>query len=122
MNLQKLLVTLRGEESIPAAAKRIGLSPNYYRYIEKGYDTQRQVPINPSRETLEKIAKAYKVDFNVLAKAAGMEVKEKANLVAFSDDPILHQWYKTLPYQNRADIEMLHGIWTIIKGRDGNVL
>ncbi|MER2190660.1 MAG: helix-turn-helix transcriptional regulator [Solibacillus sp.] len=122
MNLQRLLISLRKEETIPAAAKRMGISANYYRYIEQGFDPYRNAPIKPSPTILKKIADAYKVDYAIIATAAGLEIDEAIEAPPFSDDPILHQWYKTLPTEDTKDIVRLYEIWLLIKGGQDNVL
>ncbi|MFF5994834.1 helix-turn-helix transcriptional regulator [Lysinibacillus sp. KU-BSD001] len=126
MNLQKLLVSLRGEESIPTAAKRMGLSIEYYRSIERGYCKRRGNIINPSPTTLKKIAKAYKVDYMVLVEAAGYENDIKYNpertVIPFREYPVIQKWYESLPSENIDDIKRLHAMWQLLKGCDIDVL
>ncbi|MER2126338.1 helix-turn-helix transcriptional regulator [Solibacillus sp.] len=122
MNLPQLLIQLRGEETPNQAALRIGLSPNYYRDLERGYSLQRKKPLIPSKETLEKIAVAFKVDYNILAKAANLPVKNHVESVPFPDNPNLHQWYKSLPDENLEDVQKLFNMWQLLRGGNQNVL
>lgn len=125
LNLQQLLITLRGEESLRLAAKRIGLSHSYYRTLELGYNPSRNIPVVPSADTLAKIAAAYKVDYMDLVKAAGYEKDPDYNFnltVPFSNYPALQQWYENLPNENIESVMQLHAIWQILKGSDRHVL
>lgn len=126
MKLQNLLVSLRGEESVPAASKRIGLSPNYYRNLEKGYDPHRGNQVTPSPTTLKKIARAFKVDYMLLVEAAGYENDPKYNpavaTIPFHDKPVLQEWYNSLPNEDIEEVTKLYGIWKVLKGRGFNVL
>ena len=126
MKLQKLLISLRGEESIPAAAKRMGLSPNYYRNIENGTDPQRGNIVKPSPHTLKKIARAYKVDYMVLVEAAGFinDVKYNPELAAvpFREYPTLQKWYESLPFENLEEVKRLYAMWQLMKGCDPDAL
>lgn len=116
LKLQDLLIELRGEETPNQAALRIGISPNYYRDLERGYSLQRGKPLNPSKEILEKIAVAFKTDYNILAKAANLPVKDTVESVPFPDNPTLHQWYKSLPNENVEDVQKLFNMWQLLKG------
>lgn len=126
LKLQNLLIKLRGEESIPTAAKRMGISPSYYRNIEKGHDPQRGTKVTPSPATLEKIAKAYKVGYMRLVKAAGYENDPKYNpevlIHPFVEYPTLQKWYESLPNEDIETVAKLYSIWTIMKGNGKNVL
>lgn len=126
LKLQKLLVSLRGEESIPTAAKRMGLSVNYYRNIEKGFDPHRGNKVAPSPTTFKKIACAFKVDYMVLVEAAGYEndpaYNPAAAAVPFHEYPTLHEWYSSLPNEDINDVTKLYAIWKVMKGCDVNVL
>lgn len=116
MNLQQLLIQLRGEESPNQAALRIGIAPNYYRDLERGYYLQSGKPINPSKETIKKITVAFKVDYAILAKAANLPVEKENQSIPFANQPHLHQWYKGLPSENLDDIEKLYNVWQMLKG------
>lgn len=126
MKLQNLLIKLRGEESIPTAAKRIGMSANYYRNIENGFDPIRGTKPTPSPAILEKIAKAYKVDYMKLVKAAGYESDPKYNPEVlkqpFFEYPTLQKWYETLPNEDIETVAKLYAIWKVMKGNGENVL
>ncbi|WP_413362295.1 helix-turn-helix domain-containing protein [Lysinibacillus sp. 3P01SB] len=123
MNLQQLLKTLRAEESVPTAAKRIGISAGYLRNLERGYDPQRSnKPLNPSPITLNKIAEAYKVDYQMIAEAAGIEVKAEQNeFIPFHDEPLIHHWYTNLPSEDIQEVKKLYGIWKLMKGENLDV-
>lgn len=116
MNLSQLLIQLRGEETPNQAALRIGLSPNHYRDLERGYSLQRGKPLKPSKETLEKIAVAFKTDYCILAKAANLPVKDTIESVPFPDNPTLHQWYKSLPGEKLEDVQKLFNMWQLLRG------
>lgn len=122
LKLPELLIKLRGEETPNQAALRIGMSPNYYRDLERGYSLQRGVPLNPSKEIIKKIAIAYKVDYHILAKAANLPIEERNRLISFENHPQLHQWYKSLPDENPEDVEKLFNVWQLLKGGNQNVL
>lgn len=122
LKLQELLIELRGEETPNQAALRIGISPNYYRDLERGYSLQRGKSIRPSEETLRKIAIAFKVDYNILAKAANFPIRENVESVPFPHNPTLHQWYKSLPNEKLEDVEKLFTMWQLLKGGNQNVL
>lgn len=122
MNLPELLIQLRGEETPNQAALRIGISPNYYRDLERGHSLQRGKSIRPSEETLRKIAIAFKVDYNIFAKAANLPIRENVESVPFSNNPTLHQWYKSLPNEKLEDVEKLFTMWQLLKGGNQNVL
>ncbi|ABJ09642.1 helix-turn-helix transcriptional regulator [Geobacillus stearothermophilus] len=70
-SLGELLRELRGNASLREASERIGISHNYLRNLEKGIDPRTKTPINPSAETLKKIAKAYDYPYEELLKVAG---------------------------------------------------
>lgn len=116
MNLQQILIQLRGEETPNQAALRIGISSNYYRDLERGYYLQSGKPLNPSKEIIKKIAVAFKIDYDILAKAANLPVEKQNQPIPFPDHPHLHQWYKGLPSENLDDIEKLYSIWQMFKG------
>lgn len=116
MNLQQLLISLRKEETIPQAAKRIGISANYYRYLEAGRDPYRDAPVKPSPTVLQKIAQAYKVDYLVVAKAGGLKVKAAQVAVPFENNPVLHQWYLSLPREEPQQVQKLFEMWNLLKG------
>ncbi|MER2107415.1 MAG: helix-turn-helix transcriptional regulator [Solibacillus sp.] len=116
MNLQQLLISLRKEETIPQAAKRMGISANYYRYLEAGIDPYRNAPVKPSPTVLQKIAKAYKVDYLFIAKAAGIEVEAETMEIPFENNPVLHQWYLSLPAEDPQQVERLFEMWNLLKG------
>lgn len=94
----------------------MGMSPNYYRDLERGYYLQSGKSLNPSKETLTKIAVAFKVDYNILAKAANLPEEKRKESIPFPNHPHLHQWYKSLPSENLANIEKLYNVWIVFKG------
>lgn len=122
VKLQELLIKLRGEETANQAALRIGISPNYYRDLERGFSLQRGTPLNPSKEIINKIATAYKVDYHILAKAADLPREVENQTVPFMNHPQLHQWYKSLPDEKLEDVEKLFNMWKLLNGGNQNVL
>ncbi|GGH80137.1 transcriptional regulator with XRE-family HTH domain [Pullulanibacillus pueri] len=69
--LGELLKALRGERSLRAVAESTGLSHSYIADIEKGYRRATHKPLNPSPETLKKLAKAYNYSYEQLMEKAG---------------------------------------------------
>lgn len=53
------------------AAEKSGLSHTYIRDLELGVNRKTKTPINPSPETLKRLASAYNYDYNELMKKAG---------------------------------------------------
>lgn len=125
LNLQQLLIQLRGEESLRLAAKRIGITHSYYHKIELGYDHYRNIPVSPSADTLAKIATAFKVDYMDLVKAAGYENDPHYNpdlLLPFQESPELQEWYTKLAQEDIQIVKQLHTTWKSLKGCDTDVL
>lgn len=94
--LGSMLEKLRGKLSLREAAEKSGLSHTYIRDIERGYNRATKTPINPSPDTLEKLAKAYNTSYRELMEKAGYldsSVREDYavyNLTPFSiEDPNL---------------------------------
>lgn len=118
MKLGALLKELRGDESLRNASKRMNISYSYLSLLEKGIDNRTGTPVKPSSETLRQIAKGYKYDYMKLIKIAGYLADEKYNpklIEPFSNNPSLHQWYKSLPSYNEKDVEKLKNMWEIIQ-------
>lgn len=85
-SLGELLRELRGNASLREASERIGISHNYLRNLEKGIDPRTKTPINPSAETLKKIAKAYDYPYEELLKVAGyLDDNDKPKLPALTE-------------------------------------
>lgn len=124
MKLQKLLIELRGVESIPKAAKRIGISATYLRMLEKGIDSRRGNTMKPTQITLRAIAKGYKIDYLTLLEAAGFlnDINYNPDISPLSSHPKLQQWYNALPNEDIKEIERLYVIWNLMKGCDLDVL
>jgi len=78
--LSKLIIGLRGSESIRKVAKRAGISHNYLGILEKGFDPQTKAPINPSPETLMNLANAYDYPYEELMRKAGYLASESKDL------------------------------------------
>jgi transcriptional regulator with XRE-family HTH domain len=66
-----LLRELRGKKSLRAVADETGLSHSYISDIEKGFRRGTKTPINPSADTLKRLANAYEYPYEKLLKAAG---------------------------------------------------
>nr|WP_054550352.1 helix-turn-helix transcriptional regulator [Lysinibacillus sphaericus] len=79
----------------------------------------------PKPPTIEKIARALKVDYNELMEIAGyLELetskqtqldKDEAEFQAFANDPELEMWYKELPKSDEEELRKLRTIWEMIK-------
>lgn len=70
-DLGNLLKELRGKKSLRAVAEETGLSHSYISDIEKGYRRGTKTPINPSPDTLKRLADAYNYPYEDLLKEAG---------------------------------------------------
>ena len=69
--LGNLLKQLRGDMSLREAGERIGVSHNYIRLLEVGFDPRTQKEIKPSAESLKKFAAAYGYSYEKLMDTAG---------------------------------------------------
>lgn len=69
--LGDLLRELRGKRSLREIADLTELSHTYISDVEKGYRRGSKKPLNPSPETLKRLAKAYDYPYEKLMKAAG---------------------------------------------------
>lgn len=79
----------------------------------------------PKPPTIEKIARALKVEYNELMEIAGyLESetskqtqidKDEAEFQAFANDPELEMWYKELPKSDEEELRKLRTIWEMIK-------
>lgn len=86
--LGKLLRRLREDEPLRDAAERIGISHTYLSVLEKGYDPRTGKEINPSAETLQKLAMAYNYDYRMLLRIAGyLDSNDIINHTENADDP-----------------------------------
>ncbi|MCK9327359.1 MAG: helix-turn-helix domain-containing protein [Bacteroidales bacterium] len=86
--LGKLLKRLREGEPLRDTAERIGISHTYLRVLEKGYDPRTGKEINPSAETLQKLAIAYNYDYRKLLQIAGyLDNNDIINHTENTDDP-----------------------------------
>ncbi|MGP4079174.1 helix-turn-helix domain-containing protein [Pseudalkalibacillus sp. R45] len=70
-NLGELLKELRGSRPLREVSKRTGLSHTYISDLEKGYKHGTKVPINPSPDTLKRLANAYNYSYRKLLERAG---------------------------------------------------
>lgn len=69
--LGDLLRELRGKRSLREIAALTELSHTYISDVEKGYRRGTKKPLNPSPDTLKRLAKAYDYPYEELLKAAG---------------------------------------------------
>lgn len=79
----------------------------------------------PKPPTIEKIARALKIDYNELMKIAGylesdtseetQVEKDEVEFQAFANNPTLQKWYKELPKSKEEDLEKLRKMWEILK-------
>ncbi|MFF5994240.1 helix-turn-helix transcriptional regulator [Lysinibacillus sp. KU-BSD001] len=70
-DLGDLLRELRGSRSLREIGEITELSHTYIADIEKGYRRGTKKPINPSPETLKRLADAYNYPYEDLMKIAG---------------------------------------------------
>lgn len=120
MKLGQLLKELRGDESLRDAAKRINISHVYLAMLEKEIDRRTGKPLQPTPETLKKIAQGYKCDYTRLMTAAGIvEEVIPSPGEPFPDNPILQNWYKQLPNCREEDVVKLMAMWQLIQTKDG---
>jgi transcriptional regulator with XRE-family HTH domain len=86
------LKKLRGKMSYREASERSGLSHSYIRYIEIGKRPGSDTPINPSPDTLKRLAKAYDHPYENLMIAAGyFDGDDKIEDIIISDNSIEEQ-------------------------------
>lgn len=81
----------------------------------------------PKPPTIEKIARALKIDYNELMKIAGylesdtseetQVEKDEVEFQAFANNPTLQKWYKELPKSKEEDLEKLRKMWEILKDK-----
>ncbi|CEG25966.1 helix-turn-helix domain-containing protein [Bacillus sp. B-jedd] len=69
--LGNLLRKLRGEKSLRSIAEKTGLSHSYISDVESGYRRGTKKPLNPSPETLKRLASAYDYPYEKLMEIAG---------------------------------------------------
>lgn len=77
--LGELLKELRGKKSLREIAEITELSHTYISDIEKGVRRGTMAPINPSPDTLKRLAKAYNYPYNELLEVAGYIDNKFAN-------------------------------------------
>jgi Helix-turn-helix. len=66
-----LIRLLRGDESLRDAAQRAGISHTYLGQLEVGIDKRTGKVINPSADTLQRLAKAYNYPYEKLLASVG---------------------------------------------------
>lgn len=93
-DLGKELLNLRVKLglSLREAKEKTGLSHNYIRKLELGFDPSTKTPIEPSVETLKKISLGYGISFDKLMQLANYSSSIEKNEVIATKVPI----YKTL--------------------------
>ncbi|RVT67689.1 helix-turn-helix domain-containing protein [Niallia taxi] len=69
--LGELLRELRGKRSLREIAKITEISHTYISDLEKGFRRDTKAPINPSPDTLKRLANAYDFSYEELMKSAG---------------------------------------------------
>ncbi|WP_121605554.1 helix-turn-helix domain-containing protein [Virgibacillus sp. Bac332] len=116
-DIGKLLIELRGKESLREASKRIGISHTYLDTIEKGFDKRSGKVVKPSPDTLRLISNAYNYPYIKLLRLAGYidEAKDEEEFEAFRNDPSLERWYRELPKNKEEDLKRLKKIWEAFK-------
>ncbi|WP_209121561.1 helix-turn-helix domain-containing protein [Alkalihalobacillus sp. BA299] len=77
--LGELLRKLRGKRSLRNVAKLTDLSHTYISDLEKGFSHNTKAPINPSPDTLKRLAKAYEYPYEELLTKAGYIDEENEN-------------------------------------------
>ncbi|WP_148133305.1 helix-turn-helix domain-containing protein [Candidatus Formimonas warabiya] len=70
-DLSRLLIKLRGDESLRDVAKRAQISHSYLSHLEKGRDPRTGKPLYPSPDTLKSLSKAYNYPYEKMLAAAG---------------------------------------------------
>lgn len=117
LNLGEFLKELRGDEGLRDAAERMDITYSYLAMLERGKNRRTGNPIKPTPETLQQIANAYKYDYLKLIEVAGFSNDPSYNPALkepFAHNPLLQEWYKSLPHCNEKDIEKLKIIWDVI--------
>jgi transcriptional regulator with XRE-family HTH domain len=73
LNINRFLKELRGRRkyTLREASVRSGLSHSYISSLENGKHPKTKAPINPSPESLKRLAEAYNYDYDTLMKIAG---------------------------------------------------
>ncbi|MDR7237174.1 helix-turn-helix domain-containing protein [Neobacillus drentensis] len=109
--LSRLLKDLRGDRSLREVAEITGLSHSYIADIEKGFRRGSNNPINPSPDTLRRLAKAYLYDYDELLKVAGYLEDGSTSSNEVEELPpevrtLARDWKTILP----TDKELLKGI------------
>lgn len=109
----KFLKELRGEMSLREAGERSGISHTYIRAIEQNKRPGSNTPINPTPETLKRLAKAYNYDYDELLKVAGYidnnnTVDKKPQNEDF--DPEVRSLARDIKDLNPTDKQLLKGL------------
>ncbi|WP_342557797.1 helix-turn-helix transcriptional regulator [Lysinibacillus sp. FSL P4-0201] len=76
------------------AAKRMNITFSYLAMLERGKDCRTGNPINPTPETLQRIANAYKFDYLKLIEVVG-----------FYDDPFYNPALKE-PFAHNPTLQL----------------
>lgn len=83
--LGELLRELRGKRSLREIAKETELSHTYISDLEKGFRRDTKAPINPSPETLKRLAEAYNFSYEELLKVAGYLESTQNKIIKTND-------------------------------------
>ena len=87
-DLGELLRELRGKRSLREIGELTELSHTYISDVEKGYRRGTKKPINPSPETLKRLADAYNYPYEKLLNVAGYLKQEEKEIEI--DGQIIH--------------------------------
>lgn len=119
-NLGELLKTLRGNKSLREVAEITELSHTYISDIEKGYRRGSKKTINPSPDTLKRLAEAYDYDYEKLMREAGyLEEAEESDgeFDKWLNDPRSKILFKEFNESSEEQKEALLKMWEILKGQ-----
>ncbi|WP_391560715.1 helix-turn-helix domain-containing protein [Robertmurraya sp.] len=84
--LGSFLQTLRGNRSLREIAKKSGLSHSYIRDLELGYRQTTKKKIQPSPDSLKRLADAYDYPYEELLKMAGFISSNTIENLSHSSD------------------------------------
>ena len=102
--LSKILISLRGDDSLRTVKEKTGISHTYWRAMELGKDPRTGNPLQPSPTTLRKISKGYRYPYEKLLAAAGYLDTQAAHIE--QSDP-----FQDLPPEARKSLEEFIKHW-----------